>query len=72
MKLYADLVLVRIYAHPKWMDVFKYRPIASKEVEANDRTNLNDWGRPALDGELKSIRLYASSRFLIRNKVFDD
>ena len=65
MKYYTDLVLVRIYTHPNWMDVFKYRPIDSKEVKANDETSLNGWGRPALHGELRSIRLYASSRFLI-------
>ena len=63
MKLYADLVLVRIYAHPNWMNVFKYRPIASEEVEADDKTSLAAWERPALDGELRSISLYANSRF---------
>ena len=63
MKYNTDLILVRIYTHPNWTDVFKYRPIASEEVEALDNTNLNGWGRPALDGELRSIRLYASTRF---------
>ena len=57
------MVLVRIHTHPNWMDVYKYRPIASKKVKANDKTSLNGWGRPAMDGKLRSIRFYASSRF---------
>ena len=63
MKLYADLVSVRIHAHPNWKNVFKYRPIASEKVEASDETSLTGWGRPALDGELRSVKLYANSRF---------
>ena len=57
------MVLVRIHTHPTWMDVFKYRPTASEKVEANDKTSLNGWERSAMDGKLRSIRFYASSRF---------
>ena len=72
---FTELVLVQIYEHPVvegasplWDDVFKYRPIDSDRVQANDAENVAEWRRP-MDGRLRSIRLYATARFCLKKSI---
>ena len=66
---FADLVLVRVYKHPRVDDIFKYRPINSDDVKAKDPQNLDDWRRPDQDGNLKSIKIYATESFFLNISV---